>query len=187
MDARPVLEGCSPTWRRDSLLFCCPCKGAGVLLAISIVAPLCAVAKEHFLDFCIEIDCVMARLVVVALEGGVPTSTRLSYHGDLLKHGAVNIKVWQRMFQRVSVSTGGQPTIYDAVADGVDTVKLRCGTRLPATYRYPCFDARSQKGCISDRRARTPAQELQTGAKCCCFGPRIATLHGNVHSSACGS
>lgn len=36
--------------------------------AISIVAPLVAVAKEHFLDFCVVIDCVIARLVVVALE-----------------------------------------------------------------------------------------------------------------------
>ena len=72
------------------------------MLAISIVAPLFAVAKEHFLDFCIEVDCVMARLVVVALEGRVvPTRTRLSYHGDLLKHGAVKIKVWQRRFQRI--------------------------------------------------------------------------------------
>lgn len=68
MDTQPVLEGCSPTWREDSLLLCCPCEGAGVLLAISILVPLFAVAKEHFLDFCIEFDCVMARLVMVALE-----------------------------------------------------------------------------------------------------------------------
>lgn len=57
------------------------------------------------------------------------------------------------MFQRVSVSTRGPPAIYDAVADGVDTVKLSCGTCLPATYRYPCF-AHVHKRAASQTDAR---------------------------------
>jgi len=61
------------------------------------------------------------------------------------------------MFQRVSVSTGGQPAIYDAVADGVDTVKLRCGTRLPATYRYPCAHVHKRAASQTDASAHTSA------------------------------
>ena len=38
-----------------SLLLCCPCEGLVVVLGISIVAPLLAVAGEVFLDFCVEL------------------------------------------------------------------------------------------------------------------------------------
>lgn len=64
--------------------------------------PLLAVAKEDFLDFCVEIDCVMASPVVAYLSWEstlvVPTRTRVSYQVDLFKHGTMKIKVWPKCF-----------------------------------------------------------------------------------------
>lgn len=92
------------------------------------------------------------------------------------------------MFQHITVSRGGQPVIYDAVADGVG----HCQAELrdaPCGYLSITVSAgaRSQSAAVKQTRTSTPAQELQTGAECFCFGPRIATLHGNVYSSASGS
>lgn len=70
------------------------------------------------------------------------------------------------MFRHVTVSRRGQPAIYDAVADGVG--RCRAEVRDAPSGNLSIALCAHVLQCRQPR-ARTPAQELQTGAECFCF------------------